>query len=177
MAHYATIQLGVVVSKQEVHRILSRDGLTLKNLGFVPGLSKVYERQQYIAHLKVIWNYADQMVFCDAKKWLNASIHERNFKRAYAPINKRNSLEQSRSANNLTPILGRKVEVFAGICYLPLQMHKPLRSDPKRLGTVGTIAYSMTDGWNFNEDDLLDFVEFDLCPVLTPFPGPRSLVL
>ena len=144
---------------------------------YVPGRSKYNERVQFVRSLAQIWTHADQLIFCDAKKWKNESMFAHALGDAYCDINRRPSREQMRSFVHMGPILPKKCELFAGIGYLPSSQHTPLMSDPRRKGTVGAVAYRLVKGRNFNGQDLLDFVQYDLCPLLNPYPGPRSIVL
>ena len=65
------------------------------------------------------------------------------------------------------------LEVCGAIAYLP-HLVRPLRD-----GTVGNVAllsFTMTRN-KVTPRQFLRWVKHDLCPLLTPIPGPRSIVV
>jgi transposase len=48
--------------------------------------------------------------------------------------------------------------------------------DGKTVGDVGLISMKLIEG-NITMDEVHQWIEEDLCPLLNPFPGPRSIVV
>lgn len=171
---------GLRITRQEIYDILRKNNLTKKTAGFVPGFSKVPERIRYMImiDMSAIWTQPDQVIFTDEKKFKCLEVQERMFKYGYSLINERLSREQVKNGvAAMAGLLPRKCEVVAGISYLDRQQWLPLPSDKKRMGTIGALSYMVADGSFLSNDDILDWIENNLCVHLNPYPYKHSIVV
>lgn len=171
---YCSSVLPFPVDRKMVWKILHQNNHTLKGESPIPSLSVPWERRLQALHYQALWSNNDQWVFCDEKKFHNKEIGNRAGARGYSLVGTRLNRAQLTNHWNLHSMMPSTVEVIAAISLLPHHLHLPLRDG--RNGTVGLIASKVVHN-KLNVPDILHFIQHILCPTLTPYPGPRSLVV
>lgn len=199
----ATEALGVRVSKQEISRCITQLNMTRKKFSRVPLFSVPAEREAYLSELSALWTSPDQvhalqssavstrphptfqMVFVDEKKYRQGDIEGRSEEYAYAVVGKRPDPQYvllrvrvnfAYVSRQLRPAQ-RKTDMPKKVCVIgALSIVDPLPMVSGELGDVGLIAMQSQEK-NFTAEEILLWFRNTLAPQLTPFPGPRSIVL
>jgi transposase len=148
------------------------DNSVKKIASVVPSLSIPEERLAYWTDLEILWKEPDQVVFIDEKKFRNSDVMNNSQTEGYAEIGVR--LAPSPSIFSMSPILPPVSEVVGAIGTLGSEGWRRLRDG--RRGDVGMISMKMVEGAIKMEEVML-WIQDDLCPLLNPFPGPRSIVV
>jgi hypothetical protein len=164
--------LGFPVDKRDIRRVLSQNNYSKKKKSIVPSLSVPLEREKYLQDLLCFWKNPNQLVFVDEKKYRTGDILSDSQEEGYAPIGDR--LSASNTVFCMVPILPPVCEVIGGISVLSAPDILPLRDG--RPGNVGLISMKIVEG-ALGLTNILSWFESELCPLLTPYPGPRSIVV
>lgn len=180
LAIWCTLQMGRPVSRQDVWRILSENNMTSKTDSPIPSLSVPWERRLQALHYRAMWNRDDMWVFADEKKFKNGDIGDRSGSIGYATVGERLNRAQMTNRFTLNGQMVGNVEVFGAIGVLPQAL--PIRVANQRagqapvLGHVGILASRVVQGV-LQQSDILHFLRHTLCPLLGPYPGPRSVLV
>jgi hypothetical protein len=173
LAIHMSVILGFPVDRRVVWKILRERNCVKKVASVVPSLAIPEEREMYYRDLSLIWHNPDQVVFIDEKKFRNSDILADNQTEGYGPIGER--LPPSLEIFNMAPILPSVSEVVGAIGVVGEDDFRTLR-DGKTIGNIGIISMKLVEG-SIKMDDVHKWIEEDLCPLLNPFPGPRSIVV
>jgi transposase len=174
LAIHMSVILGVPVDRREVWKVLrENNNMTLKIASVVPSLSVPEERLAYWTDLSILWKEPDQVVFIDEKKFRNSDVLDDSQTEGYAEIGAR--LAPSAGIFSMAPILPQVSEVVGAIGSLSSPGWRTLR-DGKTIGDVGMISMKLVEG-SIKINEVMLWIENDLCPLLNPFPGPRSIVV
>lgn len=166
-------RLGFFVTRQDVFRILKSRNYTKNGGSFVPGFSVPRERRLYLRQLTAVWRFPDQVIFLDQRKFRNQDLLARAVGVGYAPVGQRCSKQSAKISSLLRPILPTTMEVCGAIGYIP---HSALPLRDGSIGDVGLFSFTMTRK-KLTPHQILRWFKYDLSPLLTPFPGPRSIVV
>lgn len=165
----ATLALGIPVSRQLVWKVLRSMNFTPHVRSPVPGLALRSERISHARELNRYWTRADQMLFFDEKKFRANHLMTRLGKKGYCLKGTRPSRKLYLPTQNSLPA---KCEIVGAYGVVP---PRPLFGDPQRNGDLGLVAFSLVEG-KLVFQEIIDFIEFSLCPLLTPWPGRYSIV-
>lgn len=165
----ASCALGVPCKPQEVWRVLKEMGYSSHVRSPVPGLALRSERVSHAMELQRYWTRANQMLFLDEKKFRANHLRAKLGKRAYCAIGSRPRRQMFVPTQNSLP---PKCEIVGVYGVVP---PGPLFGDATRIGDLGLVAFNLVEG-NLTFQDVLDFIEFTVCPLLTPWPGPNSIL-
>jgi hypothetical protein len=166
-------RLGCLVNRQEVFQALKSCNYTKTGGSFVPGFSVPRERRVYLQQLFWLWRFPDQVIFVDEKKFRNQDLLDRAVGVGYAPVGQRCTKQSAKASTLLRPILPTTMEVCGAIGYMP-HLALPLRDGS--VGDVGMITFTLART-KLTPRQILRWIKHDLLPVMTPFPGPRSIAV
>jgi len=162
--------------------VLNDNGKTKKTSSNVPSFAHDDEREEHCEVLQRLWTCWNQMIFVDEKKIDRQEIHERINKFGYSDRGKR--LPRNLRSSG-APIFPFKTQIAVAMS----------DSSDRQQGDVGTLCYmafvcffcesllffshfyyrSQTP--SLSKENILEWFEKCLGPLLTPYPGPRSVVL
>ena len=163
-----SVAMKEVITNKDVWRILRENNLSSKSASYIPGFAISEERKRYLAELKQLWTKPDQALFLDEKKFKLGETMKRSFQRGYSPIATRLPRRMFRSCP-VRPILPRTVEVIGAFGVLPKKFQNGK-------GNLGICAASLKKG-RVNAKDIIQFIEEELLPIVTPYPGPNSIIV
>jgi len=170
--HLSSI-LGFVVDRQDVWKVLNSRNFTKKVASIVPGLADPNERAMFIRQLRVIWFRAEQMIFVDEKKFKNGELMKKVGQYGYALVGQRLPKSTVAAFLALAPVMHHTVEVVAATAYMP---YNPRVLRDGRTGDVGHVSFALQNK-KLDFPNIIRWIRYALCPILTPYPGPRSIVL
>ena len=170
IATFATQRFGFVVTRHDVGRALHNLRVSRKVVSPVPGLADRAARVEYLRVMNSRITDATQLVFLDEKKLKDNEFHSRYTATGYAPVGAR--LPTTLRAPPVRPQIGR-CEIIAAMSVVE---PAPLIGDPGRNGDLGIIAFKLCTP-RLGKPEIIDFVVNILPPLLTPFPGPRGVLV
>lgn len=163
---------GTVVEKQEVWTVLKSWGYTRKKKCVVPARGRAHERLAHLTFLRSIRvpNREDMFVFIDEKTFKGGEVKERIGDYGYAPEGQRVQLRTPFAPyQHVMPQYSGVVGALGVVAAGPML--------DGGVGDLGLFCYSAKWGEALTTDDIVYFVERVLSPYLTPYPGPRSVVI
>ena len=161
-AKKCAFELGIRVTRMDIHRQLRFLNYSRKKRSIVPALADASERRRHLRWFNLSGVYYDQVVWIDEKKFYATEIPDRCFQYGYSPVGERIP-RQSALVHGATQSF-RRFEVIAGLC--------SFRDDDH----WGLGAFEMAQP-KLSTSNILNWLFTRLPRILTPFPGPRSVVV